>query len=78
MDDKTIRRKMQQIVTLAAELDAEAKIRYGEGGWLFAEAEGGLYLMAGDADHNTGSISDRQKYIRFHCPGPWRLGVGAW
>lgn len=77
MDDATIRRKMAQIVKLSRELNDEAKRRWPDG-WIFAEGDGGLHMMSGDADPDQDSISDRQEFIEFSAEKPHRLGVGAW
>lgn len=74
MDDKTVQRKLNQLVKIANELDQEAKRRwlYGQ---LFFEAEGGFYLMESDSG---GYLSERQKGIRFSSDGHCSMGCGAW
>jgi hypothetical protein len=81
MDDATLQRKLNQLVKLANELDAEAKRRYGEQATLFYEAEGTFYIMAGDAPesfYRPGTMAARQEYIRHRSDGACRLGAGAW
>jgi hypothetical protein len=75
MDDKTLQRKLSQLVKIANELDDEAKRRYGPKGNLFFESEGDFHIMTGDS---TGTASERQKYIKFSSHGSCRLGAGAW
>ncbi len=43
MTDEQVQRKLNQLVKIANELDAEAKARYGDPGNLFFEAEGTFY-----------------------------------
>jgi hypothetical protein len=77
VDDATLKRKLNQMVKLSRDLDEEAKRRWPEG-WLFAEADGGLHIMSGDADPDRESMAARQKFIEFSAPGIHRIGVGAW
>ena len=74
VDDRTLRSKLNQLVKLSNELDAEAKLRWGKQAMLFFEAEGGFYLMDGDSD---GGCTERQQHVRFSVFGS-RMGAGAW
>jgi len=77
MDDSTLMRKLNQIVKLSQELDDEAKRRFSEG-WIFAEADGGLHFMSGDADVDREGMSARHRFIQMSAKGIHRIGVGAW
>lgn len=75
MDDRTLQRKLNQFVKLGMELDAEAKRRYGEDGFLFHEADGNVVIMDGDTDDVS---AERQKHIRHAAKGYAGWGSGAW
>jgi hypothetical protein len=75
MNDKTIQKKLDQIVKLSNELHNEAVKRYGPEGNIFAEAEGKIFIMSGDVD---GTASERQEFVKFVSNGYCLLGVGAW
>jgi hypothetical protein len=75
MSDKELRAKLNQIVKLCNELDAEAKVRYGESGNLFFESGGNFHIMRGDC---IGSSLDRQEFVMFTADKHCRLGAGAW
>ena len=78
MTDKEIRRKLNQLAKLANELDAEAKARYGEDGFLFYEAGGVFSLMDGDDERRDTSSSERQTHVRFSSTKTCHMGAGAW
>jgi hypothetical protein len=75
IDSKTLQRKLQQLVTLANELDAEAKKQFGAKGQLFYEADGTFHIMDGDPGD---SAFERQKHIVMSSSGVCRMGAGAW
>jgi hypothetical protein len=75
MDAKTLTNKLAEFIRLGNELDAEAKRRYGKNGFLFHEADGGVYLMDGDSNDST---ADRQKHIKVTSTSTARWGAGAW
>ncbi len=75
MDDATLKRKLAQFVKLGNELHGEAKLRYGPEGFLFHEAEGGVFLMSGD---DNGTAGSRQEFIRESAKGIAHWGAGAW
>jgi hypothetical protein len=72
MDDKTLQRKLNQMVKLGNELDAEAKRRYGPDALLFHEGDGGLLIM--EKLTKNGSQNDN---VRFSAIGFVRWGAGA-
>jgi hypothetical protein len=74
MTDATIQRKLNQLVKLANELNAEAAMRY-EHGTLFYESEGSFHLMDGDEDSGCAA---RQAHIRFSSTGYCRMNCGSW
>jgi hypothetical protein len=76
MDAKTIKSKLDEFIRLGNELDAEAKSRYGKNGWLFHEADGGVYIMSGD--DISGGLGKRRKYIKAASTETARWGAGAW
>ncbi|MDQ2077505.1 hypothetical protein [Marinimicrobium sp. ABcell2] len=79
MDDKTVQRKLNQLVKIANELDQEATRRYGRDAKLFYEAEGQFHLMAGDDSPSQGSsISSRQQHVAFSSDGVCNMDCGAW
>jgi hypothetical protein len=75
MTNKELASKIDEFVRLGNELDSEAKRRYGKNGWLFHEADGGVYIMDGDS---YGSTDDRQKHIKERSGRNARWGAGAW
>jgi len=75
MDDKTMQRKLNQIVKLVNELSDEAKRRWGRNAQVFFEAEGGPHIMSGDTNGNS---TERQAFIKFSAKGWCRHEVGAW
>jgi hypothetical protein len=77
MDDKTLRRKLNQFARLGNEIDAEAKRRF-EQGFLFHEADGTLHIMDGDADGRFDSAADRQEHIQMTADERAAWGAGAW
>lgn len=76
MTDREVQRRLNQLVRLCNDLDAEAKRRYGSEGMLFYESEGGFYLMSGDSDN--GNVTARQEHVQFHSTGVCNLGSGSW
>ena len=78
MTDKELLQALNRFVRLGNALDAEAKRRYGEQGFLFHEAEGTLHIMAGDADRGFDSALARQAYIRISAGISADWGAGAW
>lgn len=72
MDDKTLQRKLNQMVKLGNELHAEAKRRYGQDALLFHEADGGLLIMDRYEDGD-----DHNDHIHFHAKGWVQWGAGA-
>jgi hypothetical protein len=75
MDDKTIQKKLNQLVKIVNELADEAKRRYGEEAVIFFEAEGTFHMMEND---HCGVIRDRQEGVRFSSEGYARADCGAW
>ena len=71
MDDTTLQRKLDLMVKLGNEIDAEAKRRYGPDALLFHEADGGLMIMERLTDR--GNQNDN---VRF-CATNVRWGSGA-
>lgn len=62
-------------VRLGNELDAEIKKKFGPKGFLFHEADGGVYAMSDDAD---GHARERQTFIKARSNGSAKWGAGAW
>lgn len=75
MDDKTLQRKLNQLVEIANELQEEAQQRYGKEALLLYEADGTFYIMTHDTD---GTSSERQQGIRASSTGYCLMGSGAW
>ncbi len=75
MTDKQIQNRLNKLMVICNDLNAEAVRRYGPHGNLFFESDGDFHLMAGDCE---GPPSERQKYIRFSSSGHCQLGAGAW
>lgn len=75
MSDESIRKKLEQLCRLANSLDKEAKRRYGPEALLFFEADGGFYIMDGDAEHGAGQ---RQEHVKFSSGTYCTMGAGAW
>lgn len=74
-----IMRKLNTLVRIANELEAEAKARYGPSGNLFYESEGDFFLMDGDDESQRNvSAAVRQSHIRFQSTKKCSLGCGAW
>lgn len=73
MDDRTLQRKLNQMVRLGNELDAEAKRRWGQDGLLFHEADGGLVMMD-ILSEEAGSKSD---HVMFAAKDMVLWGSGA-
>lgn len=74
---KSLQQKIDEFVRLGNEIDAEIKKRYGREGFLFHEADGGVYAMSGDANGQD-RMSDRQKFIKVWSTSNARWGAGAW
>ena len=75
MDDKTIQRKLDQLVSIANELGDEAKRRYGPEGSIFYESEGSFHMMDGDTDEG---VAERQAHIKFTSRHYCTMGCGSW
>lgn len=75
MTDEKLQAELNALVRLANKLDAEAKCRYGEEGFLFFEAEGSFHIMSGDSDEGC---LDRQAHIKFSSDDYCTMGAGAW
>jgi hypothetical protein len=72
--DAELQRKLEKLVALANELDAEAKARYGPEGFLFYEAGGNFHIMDGD----SAAFNRRQRHIRASSHALCHMGAGAW
>lgn len=75
MDDKTIKRKLNQLRSIANELAVEAQDRWGNDAGLFYESEGSFHMMTGDGDYDA---SKRQSFVKFSSSGVCFMGCGAW
>jgi hypothetical protein len=75
---KQMQETLDKIAELSVQLDAAVKKKYGRDAFIFAEAEGGIHIMKGDADPDRGNSTDRQKFIAMTAEGKHSLGVGAW
>lgn len=75
---RSMQRKLDKIAKLSAELNTEAKEAYGSDAFVFVEAEGGIYVMDGDACPYTGSTSERQEHVRLAAKPMHFLRAGAW
>lgn len=75
MTDAQVQTKLNQLVRICNELQAEAVSRYGASGSLFYESEGAFHMMADDTD---GRCSERQGFIRFSSDKHCTLGSGSW
>lgn len=75
MTDAQVQAKLNQLVKICNELQAEAVARYGSSGSLFYESEGAFHLMA---DDTGGRCSERQEFVRFSSTKHCTLGAGAW
>ncbi len=77
MTDAEVQKKLDLMVRVSRELSAEADRRWpeGEGRGLYAEADGGLYLMAFDT---SGPPAERQTGIAFTAKGNHKIGGGGW
>lgn len=75
MTNEQVQRKLNQLVKIANELDAEAKRRYGDAGNLFYESDGAFHLMDGDEDRG---VAARQAHVKLSSQGYCMLGGGAW
>ena len=74
MTNNELESKLKRFVKLGNELNNEAKRLYGPNGFLFHEADGGVYIMDGDEDS---SVTIRQSHVRHSAFGAlW--GAGAW
>lgn len=74
MTDAEMQRKLNQLVSLANELDTEAKRRHGQQGFLFYEAAGCFHIMDGDSD----TFARRQDHVRASSSATCNMGAGAW
>jgi hypothetical protein len=74
MTDKEMQRKLEQLAKLANELDAAAKDRFGQQGFLFYEATGSFHIMDGDSGH----FAERTKHARLSSRTLCHMGAGAW
>jgi len=72
MDDKTLQRKLNQMVKLGNELHNEAKRRYGSNALLFHEADGGLLIMDSYEDDE-----EPNDHVQFNASGFVEWGAGA-
>ena len=70
-----LQKLLNRIVADSRKAEQLAVQLYGPRGNIFAEAEGGLFAMSGDADEG---IAARQAFIKLTGKGFHRLGVGAW
>ncbi len=75
MDDKTVQKKLDQLVKITNELAAEAKRRYGPQACIFYEAEGAFHMMEKD---ECGVSRERQRGVKFSSNGYCRADCGAW
>ena len=71
MTNKTLQANLDKFARLGNQLDEEAKRRYGQDGFLFHEADGGLHIMNGDG-------GNRQEHIEFSANVHVRWGAGVW
>lgn len=80
MTDAQVQRKLNQLVQICNELDAEAKRRYGPQGNLYYESGGTFCLMSGPShdENNDSVINSNQHLIEFESKNPCNLGAGAW
>lgn len=78
MTKKQMQEALDRIAALTDELDVAVKKKWGRDAFVFAEAEGGLHIMKGDAAPYRGNSSDRQKHVALSANGRHRLSVGAW
>lgn len=74
MDERTLQKKLNQLVKIANELGDEARRRWPNG-HLFFEAEGTFHLMSGDCD---GLSRERQGYVEASSSGYCTMSAGAW
>jgi hypothetical protein len=74
MDDRTIQKKLNQLVKIANELNVEAGRRWPEGR-LFFESDGAFHIMSNDAD---ASAKSRQEFVEFSSDGHCTMSAGAW
>ncbi len=72
---KQIQTKLDKLVSIANELDDEAKRRWGPEAMLFFESEGTFHMMSGDSDHG---FLERQKFVEQSSDVNCRMGAGAW
>ena len=70
-----LQKKLDALATLANEIEARAKILYGEQAFLFFEAGGMFHVMTGDCG---GTPDERQKYIAMTSTIYCGMGAGAW
>jgi hypothetical protein len=75
MTDSQLQKKLNQLVKLTNEIDAEITSRHGADGFLFFESEGTFHVMDGD---NNGGFSDRTDHIQMSSDGVSRLQCGSW
>ena len=73
MDDRTLKRKLNQLTKIANELAVEAERRWPDG-TLFYDDGGSFHVMSGDCDPDRGN---RQHYIEFSSDGYCRLSAGV-
>jgi hypothetical protein len=76
MTDSQLQKKLNQLVKLTNEIDAEITSRHGTEGFLFYESEGSFHVM--DGDENGGGFSDRTDHIQMSSEGVSRLQCGSW
>lgn len=74
MDDKTMQRKLDQLVKISNELVEEARRRYGKDAQLFFEAGGDFHIMT----HDDGAVRNRQNAVVMTSKGHCRLDCGIW
>ncbi|MEW5512024.1 hypothetical protein ABGT16_05325 [Pseudomonas asiatica] len=70
-----LQKLLDRIVADSQKAEQLARQLYGHQGNIFAEADGGLFAMSGDADEGARA---RQAFIKLTAKGMHRLGVGAW
>lgn len=78
MTDRQLQDKLNKLATLANELAAEAKARYGPDGHLFFEAGGIFNIMDGDDMGRDICSRERQTHVRASSTVFCSMGAGAW
>lgn len=77
MDDRTLQRKLDQMVRLGNELHREARRRYGDEALLFHEADGALYIMDRWRTSHFEDLEPPSEHVKHSANGFVEWGQGA-